>query len=144
MQHEGDPRRRRALAREGREGGDRDGRRNTTVRPAPGRREARGVREWRAGGLGLGRLRRGRRLRARHRSPAERSAETAQLRDRGRGSLERRPPLRRRDRRLRRASRGMSVTERLLEAIKRDERAVVFTVIEGEPLGAKALAPENG
>ena len=38
----------------------------------------------------------------------------------------------------------MSVTERLLEAIKRDERAVVFTVIEGEPLGAKALALENG
>ena len=38
----------------------------------------------------------------------------------------------------------MSVTERLLEAIKRDERAVVFTVIEGGPLGAKALALENG
>jgi xanthine dehydrogenase accessory factor len=38
----------------------------------------------------------------------------------------------------------MSVTERLLEAIGRDERAVLFTVIEGEPLGAHALVLESG
>jgi xanthine dehydrogenase accessory factor len=36
------------------------------------------------------------------------------------------------------------VTNRLLEAIERSERAVVFTVIEGEPLGAKALVLESG
>jgi xanthine dehydrogenase accessory factor len=38
----------------------------------------------------------------------------------------------------------MSVTERLLEAVERDERAVLFTVIEGEPLGAHALVLEGG
>jgi xanthine dehydrogenase accessory factor len=38
----------------------------------------------------------------------------------------------------------MAVTERLLEAIERDERAVLFTVIEGEPLGAHVLAIEGG
>ena len=38
----------------------------------------------------------------------------------------------------------MTVTERLLEAIERDERAVLFTVIEGEPLGAHVLAIEGG
>jgi len=36
------------------------------------------------------------------------------------------------------------VTDRLLEAIEGNERAVVFTLIEGEPLGAKALALESG
>jgi xanthine dehydrogenase accessory factor len=36
------------------------------------------------------------------------------------------------------------VIERLLEVVGRSERAVVFTVIEGEPLGAKALVLENG
>ena len=36
------------------------------------------------------------------------------------------------------------ITERLLEAIRRKERAVVFTVVDGEPLGAKALALEGG
>jgi xanthine dehydrogenase accessory factor len=36
------------------------------------------------------------------------------------------------------------VTDRLLNAIEGNERAVVFTVIEGEPLGAKALALESG
>jgi xanthine dehydrogenase accessory factor len=38
----------------------------------------------------------------------------------------------------------MSVTARLLEAIEREERAVLFTVIEGDPLGAHALALEGG
>jgi xanthine dehydrogenase accessory factor len=38
----------------------------------------------------------------------------------------------------------MSVTERLLRAIERDERAVLFTVIEGEPLGAHMLVLEGG
>src|SRR5439155_20780210 len=119
----------------------------TEIRPTPGRREARGVGEWRARRLGLGRLRRRRRIRARLRGPAKRSAEAAQLRDRGRGGLERWPPLRRRDRRLRRAARrrmSRVVTDRLLEAIEGNERAVVFTLIEGEPLGAKALALESG
>ena len=36
------------------------------------------------------------------------------------------------------------VTERLLGAIRQNERGVLFTVIEGEPLGAKAFALEGG
>jgi xanthine dehydrogenase accessory factor len=36
------------------------------------------------------------------------------------------------------------VTQRLLDAVERNERAVVFTVIEGEPLGAKAIVLESG
>lgn len=38
----------------------------------------------------------------------------------------------------------MSVTDRLLRAIEREERAVLFTVIEGEPLGAHVLVLEGG
>ena len=38
----------------------------------------------------------------------------------------------------------MSVTDRLLEAIERDERAVLFTVIQGKGLGAHALVLEGG
>ena len=38
----------------------------------------------------------------------------------------------------------MGITERLLEAIEHDERAVLFTVIEGEPLGAHLLVLEGG
>lgn len=38
----------------------------------------------------------------------------------------------------------MSVTERLLQAVEREERAVLFTVIEGEPLGAHVLVLESG
>jgi xanthine dehydrogenase accessory factor len=38
----------------------------------------------------------------------------------------------------------MSVTERLLQAVEREERAVLFTVIEGEPLGAHELVLEGG
>ena len=38
----------------------------------------------------------------------------------------------------------MSVFERLAQAIERDERAVLFTVIEGEPLGAHMLVLEGG
>ena len=38
----------------------------------------------------------------------------------------------------------MSVTERLLQAVEREERAVLFTVIEGESLGAHALVLEGG
>ena len=38
----------------------------------------------------------------------------------------------------------MTPNERLLQAIDRDERAVLFTVIEGEPLGAHVLALEGG
>jgi xanthine dehydrogenase accessory factor len=37
-----------------------------------------------------------------------------------------------------------AVTDSLLNAIERSERAVLFTVIEGEPLGAKALVLESG
>jgi xanthine dehydrogenase accessory factor len=36
------------------------------------------------------------------------------------------------------------VFERLSQAIERDERAVLFTVIEGEPLGAHMLVLEDG
>jgi xanthine dehydrogenase accessory factor len=35
-------------------------------------------------------------------------------------------------------------TDRLLEAIRCDERAVLFTVVEGEPLGAHVLVVEGG
>src|SRR5919201_1214559 len=38
----------------------------------------------------------------------------------------------------------MAVTRRLLEAIEREERAVLFTVIEGEPVGAHLLVLEGG
>jgi xanthine dehydrogenase accessory factor len=38
----------------------------------------------------------------------------------------------------------VTVTERLLQAIEREERAVLFTVIEGEPLGAHVLMLEGG
>ena len=50
--------RHRALAREGREGGDRDRRRHAQVGAAPGRREARSVGERRDRRLGVGRVRR--------------------------------------------------------------------------------------
>jgi len=36
------------------------------------------------------------------------------------------------------------IFERLTQAIERDERAVLFTVIEGEPLGAHMLVLEDG
>jgi xanthine dehydrogenase accessory factor len=38
----------------------------------------------------------------------------------------------------------VSVTERLLQAVEREQRAVLFTVIEGEPLGAHVLVLEGG
>jgi xanthine dehydrogenase accessory factor len=38
----------------------------------------------------------------------------------------------------------VAVTQRLLEAIEREERAVLFTVIAGEPLGARLLVLEGG
>jgi xanthine dehydrogenase accessory factor len=38
----------------------------------------------------------------------------------------------------------MSLTDRLLEAVAGEERAVSLTVIEGEPLGARLLVFENG
>ena len=37
-----------------------------------------------------------------------------------------------------------SVTQRLIEAVEQNERGVLFTVIEGEPLGAKLLVLEDG
>ncbi len=38
----------------------------------------------------------------------------------------------------------MTLTERLLQAVEREERAVLFTVIEGEGLGAHMLVLEGG
>ncbi len=38
----------------------------------------------------------------------------------------------------------MAVFERLRQAIEREERAVLFTVVEGEPLGAHLLVLESG
>ena len=38
----------------------------------------------------------------------------------------------------------MPVTKRLLEAIEREERVVLFTVVEGDPLGAHVLVLEGG
>jgi xanthine dehydrogenase accessory factor len=39
---------------------------------------------------------------------------------------------------------AVTVTQRLLEAIERQERAVLFTLIEGEPAGAHMLVLEGG
>jgi xanthine dehydrogenase accessory factor len=36
------------------------------------------------------------------------------------------------------------LTARVAEAVEREERAVLFTVVDGEPLGAQLLALENG
>jgi xanthine dehydrogenase accessory factor len=38
----------------------------------------------------------------------------------------------------------MGLTERLIEAIEREERCVLFTVVDGGPLGAKLLVFESG
>jgi xanthine dehydrogenase accessory factor len=38
----------------------------------------------------------------------------------------------------------VTVTDRLLQVVENEERAVLFTVIEGEPLGAHALVLEGG
>jgi xanthine dehydrogenase accessory factor len=38
----------------------------------------------------------------------------------------------------------LTITERLLQVVENEERAVLFTVIEGEPLGARALVLEGG
>src|SRR5919198_3907920 len=50
--------------------------------------------------------------------------------------------MRRRDRRLRGAA-GM-ICERLKQVVEREERAALFTVVEGEPFGAKLLVLEGG
>ena len=61
-------------------------------------------------------------------------AEAAQLRDQGRGGLGGRAALRRRDRRFRGAH---GVIERLAELARSGERAVLFTVVEGDGAGGK-------
>jgi xanthine dehydrogenase accessory factor len=38
----------------------------------------------------------------------------------------------------------VTVTDRLLQVVENEERAVLFTIIEGEPLGAHALVLEDG
>ena len=63
------------------------------------------------------------------------------VRDQRRGGLGRRPALRRRDRRLRRAP---PVIARLLQLQRDGGRAVVLTVVEGEGLGSKLLVVEGG
>jgi xanthine dehydrogenase accessory factor len=37
-----------------------------------------------------------------------------------------------------------ALTDRLLDAVEREERCVLFTVVEGEPLGARLLVFESG
>src|SRR3954471_6616699 len=81
--------------------------------------------------LRVGRLRRERQCRAGARGAADGDAEAAPLRDLRRRRARRRAALRRRDRRLRRALR-VTLGERLLELARSDERAVLFTVLEGE------------
>ena len=101
------------------------------LRPAPGRREVRG--------LGAAA-----RCAARSRAAASRAtsssthgevletghAAAAHLRHLRRRGARRRPALRRRDRRVRRAPR-LTSAHRLLELAHGDERAVVFTMIDG-------------
>ena len=70
-------------------------------------------------------------------------AEAAQLRDHRRHGVERRPALRRRDRRLR-GARGVSLLHRLAELRASGERGVLFTVVEGDGVGAKELVLETG
>src|SRR5207248_3998273 len=135
---EGDRRQRRGVAAavEARRRGDRD--RDPQVCAAPRRGEARRLRERRDVRFGLRRLRRERRPSSRARGDRDRSAGAAHLRHLGRRGARRRSALRRRDRRLRRASR-LTVADRLLELAHTDERAVVYTVVEGPGRGSKLL-----
>ncbi len=69
-------------------------------------------------------------------------AEAPVLRDHGRHGLVRRPALRWGDRRVR-GARRVRLLERLAELRSGDGRGVLFTVVEGEGVGAKALAVEG-
>ena len=69
---------------------------------------------------------------------ASRRAAAPELRDHRRTGARSRAPVRRRDRRLSRAPR-LTLTEALLEVAHGDERAVLFTVIEGERRSARKL-----
>src|SRR5205823_2969046 len=116
----------------------RDGGGDPEVGTAARRREVRRLADRRDVRLGLRRLRRERRRRAGARGDGERRAAPAQLRDHRRTGARRRAALRRRDRRLPRAAR-LNLTEALLEVAHGDERAVLFTVVEGEGVGRKLL-----
>ena len=74
---------------------------------------------------------------------ANRRAEAAPLRDHRRSRLVGRPAVRRRDRRLR-GARGMKLVHRLHELREAGGRGVLFTVVEGDGVGAKALVVEDG
>src|SRR3954469_3464586 len=141
--HEGAPASDRALARAGRASRRRDGRRLSAVGAPADRLEAGRLRTGRGRRFGLRRLRRERRLRGGARSAPHGPAPASLLRDRGRDRFQRRPAVRRRDRRLRRTP-GVSVYDELKRIVDEGESAVLFTVIEGEPLGAKLLVWSDG
>src|ERR687892_2557252 len=140
---EGDPARGRALARGRREGRGRDGRRNASLGAEAAGREPRDLRIGEDVRLRLRRLRRERRLRERTGGVRDRGAEVPLLRHRRRARLQRRPALRGRDRRVRRARR-MKLVERLADLNESGERGVLFTVVEGDGVGSKLLVLESG
>src|SRR5262245_54538130 len=143
MRREGDTRRDGELARCGREGRRRDGRGHTEVGAAPRRDEPRGVRVGEDVRLRLGRLRRERRVRERDGGASHGRAEAPPLRDHRRPRLVGRAAVRRRDRRLRRAGR-MTLLHRLHDLREAGGRGVLFTVVEGDGVGGKALVVEGG
>ena len=66
------------------------------------------------------------------------------VRDRRRRRLERRPAVRRRDRRVSRAGGVVKLLERLAELRASENRGILFTAVEGEGVGTKVLVLESG
>ena len=93
----------------------------------------------RARGIRLRRVRRGGRRARRAGGARRRAAAAPHLRHQRRPRAHRRPPVRRRDRRLRRTPR-VSLLDELARVAGNAEPAVVFTVLEGEHAGAKLVA----
>src|SRR4029078_3727208 len=93
--------------------------------------------------LGLGRLCRVRDRAGGRGGLRDRQAQAPHVRDLRRRGLERRPALRRRDRRLRGEGRVSDLLERLAAIQERGARAVLFTVVEGDGAGDKLLVEEG-
>src|SRR5205085_5603085 len=90
------------------------------------------------------RLRRRRGHRGRRQGLDGRRAATAHVRHRRRGSLGRRAAVRRRDRRLGRTVRAVSVQEDFAQIAREDGRAALVTVVRGPHLAEKLLVRPDG